>query len=466
MSGLDDPDDEPRHVLLCGLGVTNLALGAALASRSVDVVAVDDRVGVSDPEARRARESGITMRRAEDLDGLVRWADVVIPAPGLPERHRVFEVATMLDRPVESEFDVVRRWDERPLLSITGTNGKTTVTELVSAMMNASGVKAVAAGNTDVPLVAAVADPTVECFVVEASSFRLARTRRFVPRAAVWLNFAPDHLDVHRSIEGYEAAKARQWRDLSAGSVGIANEDDPVVAANFDRWRMSTSAEAVGFTTAAGTEVGIDRPGVRRWYVRDGSIIGPDGTAVIELETMARRLPHDVSNALAAAATACAGGATADGVAAALSGFRIPPHRVQYVATVDGIAYYDDSKATAPHAVRAAVSGFESVVLIAGGRNKGLDLSVMARLAPPVRAVVAIGEAAAEIEAAFAPQADIRLRRAATMQDAVDAAAGLARPGDVVVLSPGCASFDWYPNYAARGEDFAAAVRERATLPR
>jgi UDP-N-acetylmuramoylalanine--D-glutamate ligase len=168
-------------------------------------------------------------------------------------------------------------------------------------------------------------------------------------------------------------------------------------------------------------------------------------------------MPHDVANALAASATALAGGATIAGARQGLLGFRGLPHRVSFVGEAGGVSYYDDSKATAPHATLAAVRGFESVVLIAGGRNKGLDLAALRDGAAHLRAVVAIGEAAPEIAEAFAGLRPVR--RAWSMDEAVSVASGLARGGDAVLLSPGCASFDWYGSYGERGDDFARVVR-------
>ena len=183
------------------------------------------------------------------------------------------------------------------------------------------------------------------------------------------------------------------------------------------------------------------------------------GEALVAVDELWRALPHDLANALAASATALEGGGHADGVRTALRAFRGLPHRVEPVGTWDGVAWYDDSKATAPHATLAAVRGFASVVLIAGGRNKGLDLRVLAAAAPHLRSVVAIGEAADEVAAAFFGLRPVTV--ATSMEEAVTLAAGQAQAGDAVVLSPGCASFDWYAGYAERGDAFAALVRRR-----
>jgi len=285
-------------------------------------------------------------------------------------------------------------------------------------------------------------------FVVEASSFRLGHTQHFEPAVATWLNFAPDHLDGHRSLADYEASKARIWAGLGPGrGVAVANRDDAVVMSH-------TRAEVRTVT------FGVDEPGD---YRVEGGILrvagGPDLVAVDELP---RAMPHDVSNSLAAAATALEGGATADGVRATLRTFAGLAHRVSLVGSWDGVAWFDDSKATTPQATLAAVRGLGRrgrVVLVAGGHNKGLDLGVLGGVADRLAGVVAIGAAADEVRHAFEGRVDVVV--AGSMAAAVEAAAAFARAGDDVVLSPACASFDWYSDYAQRGDDFAAAVRHR-----
>ncbi len=238
------------------------------------------------------------------------------------------------------------------------------------------------------PLVAAIDRPDLDVFVVEASSFRLGHTRRFEPAVATWLNFADDHLDVHDTLEAYEDAKARIWSDLGPDrGVAVANADDPVV--------MARRNPRLSHRHLRRRPPGRLPPRRRR---AGGAVAA---TTIVERGELWRDLPHDVTNALAASATALEGGATLDGVRQVLRTFAGLPHRVELVAEADGVSWYDDSKATAPHATLAAVRGFASVVLIAGGRNKGLDLSVLAAAADHLRAVVAIGEAADEVVAAF-----------------------------------------------------------------
>ena len=431
-------------VLVVGLGVHGRAVAAALASRGLPVTVTDDRP--TDAQRAFAEDLGVAFVAAPDdaaLASLVEAATEVLPTPGLAERHPVFRLARAAGVPVISEFDLAGRWDDRPIVAITGTNGKTTVTMMVTAMLQASGRRVAAVGNTDVPLVAALSDPATEIFVVEASSFRLAHSRRFQPAVATWLNFAPDHLDVHESLDRYEWAKARIWADQGPGDVAIGVADDPVVA----RHLAAAPARHVWVGAAGG------------YRLQDGVLLGDDDAELAHAGQLPRRLPHDISNGLAAAATARAAGGELAAVQDVLRTWQQLPHRVQPVASHDGITYYDDSKATTPHAVLAAVSGFDSVVLIAGGYNKGLDLSGLAGTVPPVRAVVAIGASAQEIHAAF--DGLVPVVSATSMAEAVALATGLARAGDAVLLSPGTASFDWYRSYGERGDDFVRAVRQR-----
>ncbi len=443
-----------RRFLLYGMGVTNTAVGRALVARGLVAVLVDD----GDPSRLEAlaNELGTESVHAPERARLVEMlaeVDAVIPAPGLPEHHAVFAAAAAAGRPILSEFDLAGAWDDRPVLAVTGTNGKTTVATLVQSMLQHSGLESAAVGNLETPLVEAIDDPAIERFVVEASSFRLAHSRWFRPAVATWLNFAEDHLDVHESLEVYRAAKARIFADQGPGDVAVLNAEDPVVAAALPADVLPTGAEG---PTVHRFGLAPETDGrANDYHEVDGVLVGPDGeiAAVAELWST---LPHDRSNVLAAAATALAGGASLDGVRAAVAEFGGLAHRVELIGERDGVRWYDDSKATAPHATLAAVAGFTSVVLIAGGRNKGLDLSTLADAGDVVTAVVGIGDAGGDVVAAFP---DHRSQVATSMAEAVEAARSMAAPGDVVLLSPGCASFDWYSSYAERGDDFARLVR-------
>jgi len=443
--------DVPHRALVVGLAVTGQSVARQLVGRGHRVVAVDDRPS---PAIRRAASAlGIELVEApspELLHALVAGADVVLPSPGVASRHPVFALAAARRVPVWSEFELAARWSDLPIVAITGTNGKTTVTTLVAEMLQRSGRATVAAGNTDLPLVDAL-DRGLDLVVVEASSFRLQLTETFRPRVGTWLNVAEDHLDWHRSMADYVTAKARIWACQGPGDVAVANADDAAVV---DQARRAP-ARVVWFSVAE------PPAGVAAWWWDRaiGVLRGPDGPLAPVAE-LPRRLPHDLANALAATATAVAAGAPPDTCAAVLRGFAGLAHRVALVAEAGGVRWYDDSKATTPASVRAAVAGFDSVVLLAGGRNKGLDLAVLAETVPPVRAVVAMGESATEVASAF-EGLGVPVREAASMADAVEAAGALAQPGDAVLLSPGCASFDWYRDYAERGDDFARLVLER-----
>lgn len=397
------------------------------------------------PDSTRATATALgvqvrPMPDETDLAALVGGCQLVVPSPSVPEQHPVWAAAEEAGVPIVSELDLAQAWTSVPMVAVTGTNGKTTVTVLVERMLVESGVEAVVAGNNELPLVAAIDEQPTEVYVVEASSFRLAPCRTFRPRVGTWLNLAPDHLDWHTDLASYAEAKARIWAQQSSDDVAVAPADSP---------------EVLGHAEGIRSQLVTFGPG-GDWRVEGHELVGPPGV-VAPVGTLARCLPHDVANALAAAATAFPVGATTEGMARALAGFEGLPHRVTLVGESGGVRYYDDSKATTPDATVAAISGFSSAVLIAGGRNKGLDLAPLADLAPRLRGVVAIGEAGPLVAEVFADR--VPVATAHSMDEAVRAAAHMARPSDVVVLSPAAASFDWYSSYAERGADFARAVR-------
>lgn len=433
----------PERTLVYGFATTGQSVARALRARDHQVIVVDDHPSA---DARNAAQlMGMEVvegpSRAQ-LDRMLTDIDALAPSPGVPDAHPVFEAAIAAEVPVVSEFDLAREWDSRPLIAITGTDGKTTVTSLVTAMLRASGQRALAAGNDALPLVEAIDRQDVDVFVVEASSFRLGHTQHFEPQVATWLNFAPDHLDVHRSLDAYEQAKARIWTDVALDGSAVANADDPVVMRNRNQTRR-----AITFSTLRDAD----------YWVADGQLRAPSGEVVAAVGELWRSLPHDVSNALAATATAVAAGAHIDAVQEVLRSFQGLPHRVELIGEWRGVRWYDDSKATVPHATLAAVRGFESVVLIAGGRNKGLDLTPLAEASERLRGVVAIGEAGDDVERAFGDRVPVE-RVHSGIDDAVVAADSIAQRGDVVLLSPGCASFDWFTSYKHRGDAFRAAV--------
>jgi UDP-N-acetylmuramoylalanine--D-glutamate ligase len=453
------------RVLVVGLATTGASVVAYTRAAGHEVTVLEDRP----PERNRRQNEDDYRARAEhavaegarvveaptadEAAALGRAADLVVPSPGVHPDHPALVAAHAAGVPIRSEIDLAAarlraRPDAPRLVAVTGTNGKTTVTTLVDAMLRAAGIASVAAGNIGRPLLDAAGDD-VEVVVAEVSSFQLAlTTTAFAPDVAILLNVAEDHLDWHGSVEAYASAKARVFAHQGSGALLVVNGDDPVA----DQLAAAAPGRVIRF--------GAGAPDPGDYGVREGALVGPAGVVA---PIPASGAPHDVANALAAAAAAVDLGADAGAVARALADFGGLAHRVQLVGERVGVKFYDDSKATNPHATVSALAGFEHVVLIAGGRNKALDLGGLRAQAGRVRAVVAIGEAAGDVEAAFAGA--VPVVRAISMRDAVRAASELAQSGDAVLLSPACASFDWYESYAARGDDFAHEVEQLAEVP-
>jgi UDP-N-acetylmuramoylalanine--D-glutamate ligase len=440
-----------RRVAVVGFGTTGRAVARALLAAGDEVVVFDDHPPSDAMEAAAA--IGVVVEptpAGAALAHRLEKCELVVPSPGVPVGHPVFVAAAAVQVPVRAEIEVAARMAAVAggprVVAITGTNGKTTVTTAVTAILQASGLAAVAAGNIGLPMIEAV-NGRFEVVVAELSSFQLQFTETFRPAVSCWLNLAPDHLDWHPTLDHYAAAKARVWANQATGDTAVYNLDDPIVSAAAEKIPRGVSRVTFGLREQAA-------------YRLDGDqLSGPGDTTVIPVAELPRALPHDLANALAAAAVATAAGATRAGCRDGLASTPPLAHRVSLVGSRDGVAWFDDSKATTPASVMAAVAGFPSVVLIAGGRNKGLDLTALGATVPPVRAVVAIGESAGDVGAAFSGRAPVAT--ATSMEAAVDAAASMARPGDAVVLSPGCASFDWYASYAARGDHFAAIVHRK-----
>jgi len=444
------------RVLVLGLGVTGDAVVRHRAAAGDDVTVVED--GPTGEDAYRDRVATAVAAGAAivehpapaRLTELVRSADIVVPSPGVPLRHPALVTAREAGVAVRAEVDLAAELAAargKILVAVTGTNGKTTVTTLITAMLDNSGGGALGAGNIGLPLLDA-ADSDARALVAEVSSFQLAcTTEAFRPRVAVLLNVAPDHLDWHGSFDEYAAAKAQVFAHQRDRDRLVFNGDDDVAS----RLADTAPAQRVGFTLAS-------RPDMFR--IEGGLLVDPAGEPFADVDDLPVSAPHDRANALAASAAAFAVGAARERVERALREYPRLHHRVARIGNTGGVQYYNDSKATNPHATLSAVAAFDEidgkVVLIAGGRNKGLDLSVLRPLAPRLRAVVAIGEAATEMERTFA--GEVPVTQAASMGVAVAVAARQAQPGDVVLLSPACASFDWYPSYSARGNEFAREV--------
>jgi UDP-N-acetylmuramoylalanine--D-glutamate ligase len=442
-----------QTTLVFGLGVAGLAVANALHERGESVILADDQATKLHKDFARALNCEFIDATDEvavvsTLKRITRLA----PAPGISESHHVMATARQMGLTISSELELAYNIEElrtggpRPMLGITGTDGKTTTTLMTAAMLHAAGHKSLAVGNTETPLIAALNTDT-QVFAVECSSFRLANCENFRTRASVWLNLAPDHLDWHTNMESYTSAKAQMWAHTRAGDVAVAPVDDAQIL----RVAHESTARTVTFGATHGD-----------YHAQDGRLNSPHGS-IMNIADMKRAMPHDITNALAAAAISIESGLVEPShVARALSEFDNAPHRIEYVETIDGVQWFHDSKATSPHASAVAIKSFQNIVLIAGGRNKGLDLHELANQPQRVKAVVAIGDDALEIEKAF--DGVCRVVRGGSMQEAVRLARTLAVSGDVVLLSPACTSYDWYNNYMERGEDFMQCVRNEAKL--
>jgi UDP-N-acetylmuramoylalanine--D-glutamate ligase len=438
------------RALVYGLAVAGESTVRALLRRGYEVVVADDVV--DDRRTKVAEELGVELLERPDADTLrtlVSSCDVVSPAPGVPETHSVVATAQAAGIELVSEIELAYRWEldrpggPRPMLAITGTDGKTTTTLLAVEMLRAAGLRTVDAGNTSTPLVDAIS-MDLDAFVVECTSFRLAWTPTFRAAGAAWLNLAPDHLNWHRSMATYEAAKAQVWANQRPDDVAIGFVDDPVV--------MRRLRNAPGRQRTFGAR-GAD------YRVDDTTLIGPMGP-IATVASMKRSLPHDLTNALAASALVLETElATPDAIVAALASFDGPPHRLEHLGTWGDVAWYNDSKATTPHAARAAIRSFSGLTLIAGGYDKGVDLGAMAEFVDGVDAVIALGDTASAVAEAFAAVPQVIV--VSDLVEAVDVASTITRPGSTVLLSPGCASFDQYPGFEARGDHFRSLVLDR-----
>jgi UDP-N-acetylmuramoylalanine--D-glutamate ligase len=435
-----------QRVLVAGLGVSGFAAARALLELGAKVRVTE--LGASTELAERADRLRALGAEVELGDHDLRRLDVdlAVVSPGIPLNSELLRVLREREVPVWSEIELAYRLTDREFLAVTGTNGKTTTTSLLASMLGYGGVDSLAAGNIGLPLIDAIASvPEGGAIALEVSSFQLATIDTFAPRIAVLLNVAEDHTDSHGSMGEYVAAKARITENQGPSDVFIYNAKDPICVAI----AAGSAARKLPFSTEPPPPGGAG--------VEDGWLV-VEGTRVIERGSL--RLPGraGIEDSVAAAAAALSFGVEVGAVRRALEDFEPLGHRSQTVALFNDVTFIDDSKATNPHATLAAVEGLQDVVLIAGGRSKGIDLSPLATAVPPVIAVVALGEARAEVADLFSGLVDVRL--ASDMREAVVFAMDRSVSGGSVLLSPGCASLDMYESYAARGEDFARCVRE------
>jgi UDP-N-acetylmuramoylalanine--D-glutamate ligase len=444
-----------RRVTVVGLARSGVAACRLLRALGAVVTGTDGReAGALGPEARALVEEGVRLQLGGHPEAAFAGAELVVVSPGVPVDLPSLAGCRARGVPVMGEVELAWRAMEAEVVAITGTNGKTTTTALTGALLRESGRPVLVGGNIGRPLAAdALACPASGWVVAEVSSFQLETTETFRPRVAALLNVTPDHLDRHRTLEAYAAAKARIFRHQTAADVAVVNADDPVAAALAGR----TRARLLWFSRRGSVEAGTD--------VRDGWVrLRLDGVEhpVCPVTDIFLRGLHNLENVLAA--TACAGalGVPPDRLRAGIAAFRGVPHRLQWVRDRAGVAYYNDSKGTNVDATLKALAAFPGpIVLVAGGRDKGQRFEPLAAAARGhVRAAVLLGEGRATLGPALRPAT--RVVEVDSMPAAVREAARLAEPGDVVLLSPACASFDMFRDYEHRGEAF---VHEVLALP-
>ena len=458
------------RVLVTGAGLTGRSVSAVLEPMGVRLTICDD-----DPRALQRLITPASVTTTAEAQAHITDYDLVVTSPGFPPTAPVLAAATVAGVPIWGDVELAWRLDQagwfgtpKRWLVVTGTNGKTTTTSMLHAMLIAAGRRAVLCGNIGNPVIDMLTEPA-ELLAVELSSFQLHWAPSLRPEAGAVLNVAEDHLDWHGSMDAYAADKARALD----GRVAVVGLDDPVAAGLLER---AAAAVRTGFR--------LGEPAAGEVGVRDGVLLDrafADGLALADTASIPVPGPVGVLDALAAAALARSVDVPADAIADALSTFHVGPHRAAVIAEVDGVTYVDDSKATNPHAAHASIAAYPRVVWIAGGllkgasvddlvsqvanrlvgavligRDRALVAHALSRHAPDVPVVeVVTGE---DSEVPDTNESDVT-RVVALMTDVVAAARRLARPGDTVLLAPAGASFDQFSSYAERGDAFAAAVR-------
>jgi UDP-N-acetylmuramoylalanine--D-glutamate ligase len=441
-----------RHALVIGYGRSGRAAASFIAQRGGSVRVVD-RADTPELRAELAK-AGIPARlgaySSEDLNG----TDLLIVSPGVAWDEPLVETARQRGIEVTSEIDLFFRACPSRIAGITGTNGKTTTTALTAEVLRAGGLRVMRGGNIGEPVLDRIDQLQPDDWVVlELSSFQLESIARPRLHVGVVLNVTPDHLDRHKSFERYREIKARAVRFMQADDHAVLNLDDPACAA----MRSQTKGEVIGFAVNQPVDHGIT--------VSDGWVtIAEAGHPRPVLPAADVPLPgeHNLSNVMAAIGAGHAAGVDLERMAAAIRSFKAVEHRLEPIGSFNGVRWYNDSKATNPDSTYKALAAFsEPIVLIAGGRNKGIDIEPLAQaIAGRVVALVAMGETGEELARRAREAGLARVERATDLKDAVHKAAALAAPGSVVLLSPAFTSYDMFRDYEDRGRRFKATVLE------
>src|SRR6266700_6844454 len=441
-----------KRVLVVGLARTGVATALFCAARGAHVTATDTRAEKELGDAVvPLQKAGVALELGGHREELVLDADLIIPSPGVPADAPLLRFARSKSITIWSEIELACRFLKGRLVGITGSNGKTTTTSLIEHILKTAGFSTILAGNIGTPLIARVEQTSDNSItVVELSSFQLELIETFRPNISVFLNLTPDHLDRHHTFEEYGAAKARIFGNQKETDSAVLNADDPASTPY-----APTRPQVYWFSRKQRVAQGA--------FARDNEIVFRDDgeeKAVLNLQDIPLAGAHNVENVLAAVTAARLAGAAPAAIAKGVRTFAGVEHRLEFVAEIGGVRYYNDSKATNVDATLKALDSFRGRILIVlGGKDKGSDYTILQK---PLRekAILAllIGTAAEKIERQIT--GSVAIERAGTIERAVEIASHAARPGDVVLLAPACASFDQFQNYEHRGRIFKELVHQ------
>jgi UDP-N-acetylmuramoylalanine--D-glutamate ligase len=448
-----------KRVLVVGLGKSGVASALFMKAHGAKVTVSDTKSG---DELRNEipvlLDHGITVETGGHGDRTFRGQDLIVVSPGVPVDAPPLVQARALGEAVIGEIELAAQFLPGPIVAITGSNGKTTTTTLVGEIMTAAGFPALVGGNIGTPAISLAERARPDTVIVlEISSFQLETIQTFRPKVAVVLNVTPDHLDRHRTFEIYTEAKARVFENQQGSDFAVLNADDPTCVAMAGR----TRAQVFWFSRQKEVQQGA--------WVRDSNIVLRDGSGqreIMQVSEIPLKGAHNLENVLAAA---CAGklmGCAPEKIREAVRDFKAVEHRLEFVATIRGVDYYNDSKATNVDATIKALESFPANIhLILGGKDKGSDYTVLNDLLRQrVKRVYTIGVAATKIESQIVSSKNggPEVVHAETLENAVRKGNALAEPGDVVLLAPACASFDQFKSYEHRGKVFKEIVRALA----
>lgn len=446
-----------KNILVVGLGKTGVATARFLKNRGASVTVTDmakeQKLGAY---AHQVREIGISMELGQHKIESFENADLIVLSPGVP--HTIIPIKRAKEKGITvlGEVEFASRFIREPIVAITGTNGKTTTTELLSKMLENSGLKVFVGGNIGNPLIGYVdKGEKADIVVAEVSSFQLDTIETFRPKVAVLLNITQDHQDRYPDFTAYSKSKGRIFENQQKDDIAVLNDSDPVIRSISGG--IKSRKLPIYYQTDFHSEIEEGAIVCNETIILySKKIRNPKSIDLSEIKLKGR---HNMENVAAASLATLAAGGTIKGVQSALNDFQGLAHRIEYITTTNNVRYFDDSKATNVDSVAKALECFtEPVILIMGGRNKDSDFNSLKDLIRRhTKKLIVIGEATKDLKFAFGDI--VSTKPASSMKDAVLFAYQAAEPGDVVLLSPGCSSFDMYSSYAHRGEIFCEAVK-------